>query len=581
MTTEAPQKDGDLLRKLLSMPPDQAAFAVRQLPDSRFQAVTSHLLTTQRQIRQENNLRFYEPVSNKALKVHTTDARVCGVGGGNGSSKTETCIAELAMCTTGIFPRSIREHIDVSEKFRGPIAVRVVCESLTTVLHPIMLPKLQWWKWTGVDVQGGNRGHWGWIPRDCLIAGSWERSWSEKLRQLRVLCRDPEQPGKVLGESTWQFMSRDQDPSDFASGDFHIVLHDEPPTYAIWRENEARTMRVAGRMLLAMTWPDDPSIPVDWIFDEVYEKAEQEGSGVEWINLWTTENPHLDQTAVANQRKSWSTSVSDVRIFGKPIRFSNRIHPLFTDQDDYWCFHCGKTCAPTDEIVPQCSMCGMSHVAKFNHVQEFEINPHWPAVFVIDPHPRKPIMWQWWQVDANDDLWMVAEGELDGDVMAVRDDVYADEQRFGLHVASRLIDPNMGRSPASASRRNVTWQDEFMRVGLPTQLADDSDVGRGRINEYLKPDPDTLSPRLHMHRRCTRATFQMKRYVWAEYRDAMDRDVKQKPKEKNDDDPSMMKYLLNANPTFRGLRDGTQILRRRERSQPHRPAAIQTYRGAW
>jgi hypothetical protein len=31
-------------------------------------------------------------------------------------------------------------------------------------------------------------------------------------------------------------------------------------------------MRVDGRlMLLAMTWPDDPSIAVDWLYDEVYE----------------------------------------------------------------------------------------------------------------------------------------------------------------------------------------------------------------------------------------------------------------------------------------------------------------------
>jgi hypothetical protein len=46
---------------------------------------------------------------------------------------------------------------------------------------------------------------------------------SNKLRMLRVLCRDPHNPDKVLGESTIQFMSLDQDPTDFASGDFHIV----------------------------------------------------------------------------------------------------------------------------------------------------------------------------------------------------------------------------------------------------------------------------------------------------------------------------------------------------------------------
>ena len=76
------------------------------------------------------------------------------------------------------------------------------------------------------------------------------------------------------------------------------ILHDEPTKLAIWTENQARTMRVNGRMMLAMTWPDDPSIPVDWIFDEIYEKA-QPGAGKsphhDWIELSTRANRNLDQ----------------------------------------------------------------------------------------------------------------------------------------------------------------------------------------------------------------------------------------------------------------------------------------------
>jgi hypothetical protein len=538
-----------MLQRLLSMPPQEAGNEIARISSHRFQAIMSQMLTLQRQTRRERQLNFYAPVSTKAERIHTTDAKTIGVGGGNGSSKTETCIVEAAMCSTGIFPLSLRDRIDVDAKFRGPLNVRVVCESLTTVLHPIILPKLQWWKWTGVDAPGGDRGHWGWIPRDCLIAGSWERSWSEKLRQLRVLCRDPNNPGKVVGESTWQFMSRDQDPTDFASGDFHIIIHDEPPTLAIWRENQARTMRVAGRMFLAMTWPDDPSIAVDWIYDEVYEPAARGDDGKLWINLWTTENPHLDQVAVEQQRHDWSKAISDVRIFGQPIRFSNRIHPLFTDEDDCWCFTCGKTCTPSDERIPRCMSCGSGVIAPFNHVREFEVNPHWPAVFLIDPHPRKPHMYQWWQVDPNDDLWHVAEGEMNGDPTLVRDDVYETEREFKLHVQQRIIDPNMGRSPSSATRREETWQDSFSEVGLRTDLADDSDVGRSKVNEYLRPDKDTLCPRIHVHPRCARYIHQMKRYVWAEYRTSLERDVKQKPKEKNDDDPTLTKYLLSISLT--------------------------------
>ena len=96
-------------------------------------------------------------------------------------------------------------------------------------------------------------------------------------------------------------------------------------------------------------------------------------------------------------------------------------------------------------------------------------------------------------------------------------------------------------------------------------LADDSDVGRGRINEYLCPDRDTLSPRIHVHPLCTRAIFQMKRYIWDDFRNSLDKGLKQKPKQKNDDDPTMMKYVLNSNPTSRGLLEGGRIVRRRQR----------------
>ena len=155
--------------------------------------------------KQENQIAYYQPVSEYSAQVHTSDARVIGVGGGNGSSKTETCMAEIVALATGTFPQGM-EHI-FAPKFRGPINVRIVCESLTTVLHPIILPKLQWWKWTGVGEPGGSQGHWGWVPKLCLKDASWDRSWSEKLRILRVYCRDPEDPDTFIGESTIQFMS--------------------------------------------------------------------------------------------------------------------------------------------------------------------------------------------------------------------------------------------------------------------------------------------------------------------------------------------------------------------------------------
>ena len=396
----------------------------------------------------------------------------------------------------------------------------------------------------------------------CLRGGSWDKAWSEKLRILTVLCRDPDDPERVLGESQIQFMSFDQDPSDFASGTFHIIQMDEPPPFAIWRENQARVLDVSGRIFLSMTWPDDPSISVDWIYDEVYERGQAgplKDPGIDWFELDTLDNRHLDAKAILEQTKGWSEETKKVKLHGQPLRFSNRIHPLFTDIPQTWCFTCGKNCMPDDKV------CGCERqstdIAEYVHVQDFEIGENWPCVFLLDPHPRKPHMFLWVAVDPSDDYHVIQEGELEGDAADLRTYIEEIEEGMGLDVRLRLMDPNMGASPSGA-RREVTWQDEFQAAGLQIDLADRSELGRQRINQYLKPDPHTRRPRLVFHRRCLTAATQMKRYAWDEYRRGRDRDVKQTPKPKYDDHPSMLRYLANYEPIFRYLYAGAPILTR-------------------
>lgn len=850
--------------------------AIRGLPNDQLGLVLQETLRLFETDRRENQIFFYKPTSEPVLELFSTDRKVIALGGGNGSGKTENALVYIIALATGMIPDSVTE--DMKPKFKGPLKCRVVVESLTTTLHPIILPKLKWWVWTGAGQQGGDQGHWGWIPKMCLIDGSWEKSWSEKLRMLRLVCRNPDNTDEVMGESSIQFMclrgdqrvlmangtwleiekivegdrvfvpeqggvfitktfkyeaapmlrvrceggreivstpnhkhqlvdgsflaaedltpgdllavyedkspggypvdewkmgwlaimigdgyikgrqasfaakppsrvlddlppmppgcklheakagiewrvtldgprrgnplvallretglwglgsvdkfvpdlvfranpegrayflkhlwhtdgtvnqkgrqavyrsiskrlaydvkyllwslgipaavgeadglcgftgkrvhsyhtcvsgggfdrftelmaggplksggawmrktpgkvvsvedagegdvycievadwrhtficdglvthnSHDQDPSDFASGDFNIVLHDEPPSQAIWRENEARTMRVDGTMMLSMTWPDDPTIPVDWIYDEVYDRRDE---NVCWIELHTTQNPHLNQEAIARQMASWSEEMRQVRIFGQPIRFSNRIHSAFTDTTAFWSLSQGKTVAADtvdDDIVA------------FNHVQGFDNPPNWPCIWLLDPHPRKPHMFMWVQVDPSDDLWVIAEGKCDGDPAAVARHVEGVEYDMGLLVRARLIDPNMGRSPAS-TKRGVTWQDEFDAARLYCELADDNlGVGIRRINDYLVPDSRTRRPRLHIHSRCRDTIFQIKRYVWEDYRRKDERDLKNKPRDKNDDFPTLLRYCLNYEPRFSQLHDGAVIMQR-------------------
>ena len=233
---------------------------IKSLKGEAFLQKAQELLNLAHDDRRTNNLSYYQPVSRASLKIHQSTKKILGVGGGNRSSKTETCLVEMFSLATGVIPMSLRKTTPWKAKFRGPVQMRVVCQSLTSTLRETILPKLQYWNWLGADRAGGKRGHYGWVPQENLRGGDWDKSWLEKTRTLRFLCRDPEHPEIVLGESSCQFNSHDQDPEDFASGSFHHILHDEPPRYAIWRENEARVMENNGRLLLAMTWPDNTGL---------------------------------------------------------------------------------------------------------------------------------------------------------------------------------------------------------------------------------------------------------------------------------------------------------------------------------
>jgi len=516
------------------------------LSQTEFRALTIRLLEMQQLDRQENQIEYYTPVSDIALQVHRSNTRYLGVGGGNGASKTDTILAELTMHATGIYPEHLPDDARdrLRAKFRGPVSIRVVVESLTTTLETVILQKLQWFKWNGTSGPGGEKGHWGWIPRHTLKGGQWSSAWSAKIRVLTVQCHDPE-TGEYLGDSTWQFMAHNQDWSDFASGDFHHIMHDELTTYAIWRENEARTMRVGGRMYLCMTWPDDPSIAVDWAYDEMYERGRpgpDKAKNRDWFEMWSTDNANLDQEKVAEQAEDWSDAVAAVRIKGQPIRFSNRVHPDFVNH--------GTHCLVDGEEI------------HYNHVLDFSIEPILPTIFLLDPHPRKPHMGLWVQVDAYDDLWVVAEVLAEGGPDDLRAQVDTIEDTLKLRVAQRLGDPNMLKSPSGA-RRGVSWQDEFAEVGLRIDLADDSDVGRARLNDYFKVDPDRRQPRIHIHPSCPQTIRQLLRYCWDDYRHVDDRSQKQLPKDKDDDFPTLLKYLMNSNPTYQMLLHGPQVIKTR------------------
>jgi len=75
---------------------------ISALRDDQLRDMLAQILETQREDMRENQLLYYQPVSGTAERVHLSQTRYLGIGGGNGASKTDTALAELSMHATGL-----------------------------------------------------------------------------------------------------------------------------------------------------------------------------------------------------------------------------------------------------------------------------------------------------------------------------------------------------------------------------------------------------------------------------------------------------------------------------------------------
>jgi phage terminase large subunit-like protein len=530
-------------------------------------------------IQQPHQLELYEPASEEAKKIHLSMAKEIIAVGGNRSSKTETMLVDTIIQMTGIVPNCLRDVYPKKKLHLGPIKVRLVCTSLVTTWDEVIKPKLQYWRWSGRGEPGGGNGHWGWIPPHMLIDGKWEKSWSEKHRIITL-----------SNGSTLQVMSYDQEVSQFAGGTFHVINHDEGPPWGIYRENKMRTLDTAGRLYIAMTPPDDESASWDaaWVYDELYEKGlvgPNKDPQIDSFTLMTEQNRILDAQSIADIAKGLTRAQQEVRLRGRFLHLSGRIYSMYTDRMQKWCFGCNDVIIAMDKddmLQKRCVVCGSLEVVEFCHfIQPLEKAFTWPVVMVLDPHPRKPHAIAWYAINPSDDPWQIAEMEIDDSPAMVKKAVWDMEERLQIQVYKRLIDPNMGESPSSSAKAGGgrTVRDEFDAVGLRCVLADDNrETARMTLREMMKPDKKTGTPRFKIFNTCRRSNWQFLRYSWDEWsRYSTDKkDPKPRPREKEDDFPTLAGYMVNDNLTFRGLREGNQPIKRKELMQ-RRSGGIENY----
>lgn len=559
------------LVELSKLTEDELEKRARKSPEW-FQQVCSLVSMAAEADQKDCQIAYYRIANPRAIDVHKSTAREIAVVGGNRSSKTDTMLAELAIQMTGHIPQSLW-GIYPKEKIRAPIRARIVCNSLTDTLEPVIKPKLRYDTWNGVGEPKEGRGHWGWIPRHCLPGGTWEKAYSEKYRTLTVsvdsFWNGPNgEINKVTGYSQCQFLSYDQDLTAFAGSSMHLIGHDELPPADIYRENRMRTLDVKGQIITSFTPPDEAGqsrADVAWFFDEVYERG-LPGPGkhpnMDTFILWTEHNRILSVADVDAMMSTLTEEQRETRQHGKFIHLSGIVFSLFTERESWWCFRCQKKILP---VGGTCVTCTGDNVGTFSHVIEpFQIPQNWPIIFVIDPHPRKKDAMGWFAITPSDDIIQIHEMELDGTAIDVAREIRKWEEAKGVSPVKRLMDPNIATETNDKLQRGWTMRRAYDDAGIRCDLAtDDLNTGIECVNELLKPDPRTRKPRFSVFATCARTIKSLQRFSWDEWTRQGDRDPKERVRDKFKDFADVVRYMAADRPSFHGYTKGFQVFRMR------------------
>lgn len=557
-----------------------------------YRGILAQVALATEQDRRECQLAYYQVRNPAAIRVHTSWAREVAVVGGNRSSKTDSSLAELAIRCTGHIPLSLLDVYPL-ERIKGARRSRIVCNSLTDTLEPVIKPKLRWDVWNGVGDPGKGRGHWGWIPRHCLTGGTWEKAYSERYRTLHVsfctlctilACTGPacrgcvagmdladgfhKWPSTYAGTSSIQLMSYDQDLSAFAGSSLDDVIHDELPPSDVYRENRLRTLDAKGQIITAFTPPDEigaSRADASWFHDEVYEPGlpgPTKHPQIDTITLFTEHNTILEPKDVAAIAERLTEEQRETRLHGRFMHLLGVVYKNFTDATAWWCFGCQKRIAfPVDG---QCYTCHGSDLVEYSHVCDpFPIPANWPIVFVTDPHPRKPDALGWFAIAPSDDILLIDNIEQDGTTGDVAREVRRIEERLPSRPVKRLMDPNIATETNDKMQRGWTMRKAYDDEGLRCDLANDEmNVGIDNVEDLLRPDRATRRPRLQIFRSCAHAIQAMKKWAWDEWTRAGDKEPKEKTRDKWKDHADLVRYIANDRPSYAGYTRGMMFRHR-------------------
>jgi len=277
---------------------------------------------------------------NGAIDVHLSTASIRGASGGNQSSKTTTGCIEALIKATGALPFCFDPtHKDFKFTYpphrlirSGPQHVRVIGEDYQNGVLRNLIPTYRKW-----------------APKEFLLNGSWESSYSSGEQTLRLF--NP-QTKQLLG--TIEFMSNKQDLGTFQGPPRHMLVFDEEPNHEVYKEN---LMRFTTASTLDVLFCMTPTKGLSWTYDLFTRGTDEVGNNVEWFQIASVCNPHANIKVLREiLREMESYEELKMRLLGEFVSLSGLVYGKLFQHSLHVipAFNTGCTCGGVKQHTDSC-----------------------------------------------------------------------------------------------------------------------------------------------------------------------------------------------------------------------------------
>lgn len=252
---------------------------------------------------EDSRLLFYKPCcrahknncpslpcpDSKHSRFHQSDKRIRIIFGGNRSSKTTTCLAEI------LFTSCFKVH--PIRKIPNPSNGRYrIYGSDFAIVEKVLIPKVkEWIPKKSLGVQGRTKGE------------AWENSYDKKYHILRL-----------QNNNTLDFMSYDQDSSKSESDELDMVWGDEQMPEDIYSAVMARLVSRAGKFIMSVT----PLYDISWAMQFLDNTDPQ----VEVFHFDIFDNPYNSDQAVEEFIKAMPEHEKEARIHGRFMELQGLVY---------------------------------------------------------------------------------------------------------------------------------------------------------------------------------------------------------------------------------------------------------------